>query len=308
MTGGNGSPSGGGPGGTAYGEPVTEGFDHAFTGRLVHTQRSEFQLVEVFDHPHFGRMLVLDGLIQTSERDEFCYHEMLVHPAMLSVPSPERSLVIGGGDGGTLRRMLEHPGRAEMCEIDRTVTDVSVEHLPSVSAGAITDTRATVVFDDGAAYVASHEATFDVIAVDSTDPIGPAVVLFSEAFYADCRRALRPGGVVVAQSGSPMYQGAELQAAYRNMREVFEHVEVYLGFVPTYPGVLWSFLAGTDGPPPSACAVEVLEARMRDRKLETRFYTPEVHAAAFALPAFVRDLLEEARDGAPPRPASVPRG
>jgi hypothetical protein len=141
-----------------FGERVTDGFDHAFEGSLVHRERSPFQDIEVYDHIHFGRVLTLDGLVQTTERDEFCYHEMLVHPALCALERPERVLVIGGGDGGTLRHVLMHdPAEAVMCEIDEAVARVSREHLPALSGGAFEDPRARLHIGDGAAYVAEHE-------------------------------------------------------------------------------------------------------------------------------------------------------
>jgi spermidine synthase len=240
-------------------------------------------------------VLVLDGLVQTSEGDEYWYHEMLVHPALCSREELGRVLVIGGGDGGTLRRVLEHrPEQAVMCEIDEAVTRACREHMPSVSAGAFEAPNATVVFEDGMAYVDRHPDTFDVIVVDSTDPVGAAVVLFTPEFYAACRRALRSGGVLVQQTGSPFYQGAEFATALRNMATAFDAVEVYQGFVPTYPGVVWSYTTATSGPPVSATPPEMVAARLADRGITTRVYTPEVHRAAFALPAFVRDLVREA--------------
>jgi spermidine synthase len=286
-----------------FGEPVTQGFEHVFAGELIHSERSAFQKVDVYDNEPFGRVLTLDDLIQTTERDEFCYHEMLVHPALSSLPTVERVLIIGGGDGGTLRHVLMHsPREAVMCEIDDAVVRVSREFMPALSQGAFDDPRAKLVIGDGASFVAEHEDAFDAILVDSTDPIGAAVVLFSEEFYAACRRALRPHGVFVSQTGSPMYQGREFQNALVNLRRAFPTVEVYLGFVPTYPGVLWSYTSATAGSPLSATSPRDVRARLDERGIETRFYTPDVHRSAFSLPVFVQELC------APAEAASVPRG
>lgn len=287
-----------------FGERVTEGLDNTFRGEPVYSERSAFQKIDVYDHPYFGRVLTLDDLVQTTERDEFCYHEMLVHPALCSREPVERVLIIGGGDGGTLRHVLMHQVHAVMCEIDEAVVRVSREYLPSLGAGAFDDPRATLVIDDGAVLVSRHEESFDAIVVDSTDPVGPAVVLFSTEFYESCRRALRPGGVVVAQSGSPYYQGAEFQRAVQNMSVEFDTVEPYVGFVPTYPGVLWSYASGTMGERVSATSAAEVRARLDARGITTRFYTPELHRASFALPAFVDALARDALTA----PASVPRG
>lgn len=287
----------------SFGERVAEDFEHAFAGELVHSERSEFQQLDVYQHSYFGRVLMLDGFVQTTERDEFCYHEMLVHPALTARERLDRILIIGGGDGGTLRHVLMHdPTQAMMCEIDEAVVRVSREYLPSLSDGAFDDPRAQVTFADGAAFVAEHTGAFDVIIVDSTDPVGAAVVLFSEAFYRDCFRALRPGGVLVAQTGSPMYQGAEFVNALANLSAAFPIAEVYTGFVPTYPGVLWSFTTGATDEPVSNAMPEILQSRLIDRGIETRFYSPALHAAAFTLPVFVAELRARAI------PASVPRG
>jgi spermidine synthase len=275
-----------------FGEQVTEGFDHVLHGERLFAGRSEYQKIDVYDHAHFGRVLTLDDTIQTTERDEFCYHEMLVHPALCSLERVERVLIIGGGDGGTLRHVLMHdPTEAVMCEIDDEVVRVSKELLPKLSAGAFDDPRGRLVIGDGAAYVATFEDHFDAILVDSTDPVGAAVVLFSVDFYRACRRALRPGGVLVSQTGSPMYQGAELAVALGNMASVFSSIETYLGFVPTYPGVLWSFTSGTEGVTLSDVPPDDIRARLMVRGIRTRFYTPEVHASSFSLPTFVRDLV-----------------
>lgn len=265
----------------SFGEKVTPGFESTFAGPLIYEEQTPFQRLEVFQNEHFGRMLVLDGFVQTTERDEFCYHEMLVHPSLSSLVGPLDVCIIGGGDGGTLRRVLEHPAaRVVQCEIDEAVTRMSRILLPSVSCGAFDDPRAELVFVDGAEYLSSRH-DLDAIIVDSTDPIGAAAILISAGFYRTCKSALRPGGVVVAQTGSPLYQLDELLLATRNMRAWFETVETYLGFVPSYPGVVWSFTAATDGRPVSA--------RTAGRK--GKFYSDEVHRSAFALPGFIRDKL-----------------
>lgn len=280
---------------SSFGEHIADGFDNAFTGELLRSVRSEFQKIEVYENPHFGRMLVLDGLVQTSENDEFCYHEMLVHPALAARDPIERVLVIGGGDGGTVRHVLMHGAReVVMCEIDEEVVRVCRELMPSVSDGALDDPRVRLVFGDGAAFVGEHGSSFDAIVVDGSDAIGPAAVLFSEEFYGSCRRALRPGGVLVSQTGSPMFQVEEFELALRNLEGTFDLVEPYMGFVPTYPGGIWSYMAATDGASVSAVPAEVVASRLRDRGIETRYYTPQIHAGAFALPAFVEKLRETA--------------
>ena len=290
---------------TRFGEPIAPNgsFSNVFEGETLYAGRSEFQKIDVYENARFGRVLTLDDLVQTTEADEYCYHEMLVHPALASMERVERALIIGGGDGGTLRHVLMHgPSEVVMCEIDAEVVRVCRELMPSVSDGAFDDPRGRVVFADGAAFVAEHESTFDAIVVDGSDAVGPATVLFSEGFYAACRRALVPGGVFVSQTGSPMFQPEEFDLALRNLSLAFPTVEPYLGAVPTYPGVLWSYMAATDGDPLSVVSADVVSDRLRARQITTRYYTPDVHGAAFALPAFVETLREAAT------PASVPRG
>ncbi len=290
---------------TRFGEPISPdgSFANVFDGEPLYTGQSEFQKIDVYDNPHFGRVLTLDDLVQTTERDEYCYHEMLVHPALASRERVERVLIIGGGDGGTLRHVLMHgPSEVVMCEIDSEVVRVCRDLMPSVSDGAFDDPRARVVFADGAAFVAEHESTFDAVVVDGSDAVGPATVLFSEAFYAACRRALVPAGVFVSQTGSPLFQADEFALALRNLTRAFPTVEPYLGAVPTYPGVLWSYMAATNGPAVSAVPADVLRDRSQARQISTRYYTPDVHRSAFALPAFVEAMREAAT------PTSVPRG
>ena len=278
-----------------FGEPITDGLRTVYEAELLHSERTPYQKLEIYDHPSFGRVLTLDDLIQTTERDEFCYHEMLVHPALASLERVERVLIVGGGDGGTLRRVLEHgPEEAVMCEIDDAVVRACREHMPAIAAGALDDPRTRVVIGDGAAFVAEHESSFDAVIVDGSDPVGPATVLFAESFFDACRRALRPGGVFVTQSGSPMFQTDEFRRVYANATAVFPTAEVYLSFVPTYPGVLWSYTTGSTGEPVSAASPEVVRRRLESRGVDARFYTPDLHPSVFVLPGFVEEICASA--------------
>jgi spermidine synthase len=290
---------------TRFGEPIAAdgSFANVFEGEVLYSGRSEFQKIDVYDNAFFGRVLTLDDLVQTTERDEFFYHEMLVHPALASLERVDRVLIIGGGDGGTLRHVLMH-GASDvvMCEIDEEVVRVCRELMPALSDGAFDDPRGRVVFADGAAFVAEHENVFDAVIVDGSDAVGPATVLFSEAFYGACRRALVPGGVFAAQTGSPIFQSDEFDLALGNLRRAFPTVEPYVANVPTYPGVLWSYMSATDGSPVSSADPVDVSRRLRERGITPRYYTPELHRGAFALPAFVETMCETAE------PASVPRG
>jgi spermidine synthase len=286
----------------AFGERVAAGFSNAFEGELVHTERSSFQKIDVYEHEYFGRVLTLDDLIQTTEQDEFCYHEMLVHPALCSRENVRRVLVVGGGDGGALRHALMHAAdEVVMCEIDDAVVRVSREHMPAIGGRSFDDARTKLVIDDGAAFVARCKDTFDAIVVDSTDPIGAAAVLVGREFYEACRVALKADGVLAAQTGSPYYQADEFRTSVGNMSAVFGSVEPYLGLVPTYPGVMWSYTTATDGPAVSSSSTEEIRARLDARGIAPRYYTPELHAGAFALPAFAAALADTARVSTVPR-------
>lgn len=280
---------------SGFSEPAVAGLTYTYGGTPVVSERSAFQRIEIYEHPTFGRVLVLDGLVQTTSRDEFVYHEMLVHVALLSHPSPRRVLVIGGGDGGTLRRVLEHPvERAVMVEIDERVTALCRAHMPEIAAGALADPRAQVRFEDGVRFVAETDERFDAILIDSSDPVGPGEPLFTPDFYRAARARLAPGGVLAAQSGSPYFQQDELHRTHANASAAFPDVRVYLASVPTYPGVLWSFLLAGER---LALEPDAAADRAADRKLETRYWTPAVQRGAFDLPGVVLDAI--APDGPP---------
>jgi spermidine synthase len=263
-------------------------------GRVIHRTRTAHQDLVVLETAAFGRVLALDGVVQLTERDEFAYHEMLAHVPLVAHGAARRVLIIGGGDGGTLREVLKHDDveQATLVEIDAGVIDLCREHLPAIAGGAFDDPRAEIVIADGTRFVAETDRRFDVIISDSTDPLGPAEVLFAPPFYADCRRRLAPGGVLVTQNGVPFMQGDELRNSVRALRPLFADVSCYLVPVPTYVGGFmalgWAGLdAATRETPP-----EEIARRYAARRLETRYYNPDVHAAAFALPNFVRALLD----------------
>jgi len=251
-----------------------------------------FQALEIIDTDAFGRALVLDQALQTSERDEFMYHEMLVHVPLMTHPRPVRVLVIGGGDGGTLRRVLEHlTTRPTQVEIDGAVIDACKKYLPSVSQGAFENPRANVVVEDGIPFIRQNPGGFDVVIVDSTDPIGPAAQLFEAPFYQDVARSLAEDGLMVAQSSSPLFMEDELRSQVANVRQAFPIVRTYLGCVPTYPGSLWSYTIGSKLHDPLAVRREAIATRLRESGIEPRYYSPDVHHAAFALPPFVAEIV-----------------
>jgi spermidine synthase len=258
--------------------------------RLAKT-KTPFQQLEIIETDLFGRCLILDNALQTSERDEFMYHEMLVHTALMTHPNPDRVLIIGGGDGGSLRRALMHrQTRPIQVEIDEAVISFCREHIPAISNGAFDNPRAQVVIADGFEYMRQHRGQFDVVIVDSTDPVGPAIPLFEEPFYRDVFAALAEGGLMVAQSNSPIYMQKELASQRTNLRAVFPIVRTYLGAVPMYPGGVWSYTIASKQHDPMSVAPEAIATRLSESTIETRYYSPQVHRAAFQLPGFIAEL------------------
>lgn len=279
-----------------FSEEVSPGFFYVYEGDLVASEQSPFQRIEIWDNETFGRILVLDGLVQTTIRDEFIYHEMLTHVPLLSVENPRSVLVIGGGDGGTLRHVLMHPSveRAVMVEIDERVTQLCRELMPSIAGDALDDPRAEVRFADGIAFVRDSDEMFDVILVDSSDPVGPGEGLFTPDFYRTAAARLRPGGVLAAQSGSPMFQQDEMHRAHRHAGTAFPDVRAYTCTIPTYPGSSWSFvMAGEKLDPGAGVAAE----RASARGLVTRYWTPALQQGAFDLSAIAQAVT--APDGPP---------
>lgn len=259
---------------------------------VLYRDRSDVQDLIIFDNPRFGRVMCLDGVVQTTEGDEFVYHEMLAHVPILAHGAAQRVLIIGGGDGGMAREVLKHDGLAvTMVEIDRAVVDFCAEHLPNHSAGAFENPRLDLVITDGARFVQETQERFDVIIVDSTDPIGPGAVLFTAEFYADCKRCLTEGGVVVTQNGVPFVQPEEITQSYRRLGESFADVHFYRAAVPTYQGGDMAFGWATDDPELRRTPAATLAQRYADADLDLRYLTPDVHAAAFALPRQVLDLM-----------------
>ncbi len=258
---------------------------------VVFHEKTENHEIMVFEHAQLGRVLTLDGVLQTTEADEFVYHEMIAHVPLLAHGAAKRVLIVGGGDGGSLRRCLMHDvAKATVVEIDRAVVECCRRHLPSIGAGAFDDARTELVIADGHAFVADTIDRFDVIIVDSTDPNGPGEVLFSREFYARCRRCLAPGGVLVSQNGMPFLQGDELRDAAGRMSAVFAHAGFYIAAIPTYYGGYMAFGWATDGADLRHQPVEQIRERFAAAGLETRFYTPEIHVGAFNLPPFIADL------------------
>jgi spermidine synthase len=247
----------------------------------------------LFENTTFGRALALDGVLQTTEKDEFIYHEMLAHLPILAHGAVRRVLIIGGGDGGMLEEVLKHRGveRVTMVDIDDTVIELSKLHLRSICGEAFEDPRLDLVIADGVDFVKTCAERYDVIIVDSTDPLGPGEVLFTEAFYQSCKRCLTPGGVLVTQNGVPFLQGAELSGTIACLRPLFADATCYLATVPTYVGGPMAFGWASDDPALRRNPVEVLRERFEAAGIDSRYYSPEIHLAAFTLPPYVAELM-----------------
>jgi spermidine synthase len=255
-------------------------------GTVVYEEKSEHQDLIVFDHDRFGRILALDNIVQVTSSDEFIYHEMMAHLPILAHGGAKRVLIIGGGDGGVLRHCLMHPTieHVTQVEIDQSVIDLCVKYMPMISAGAYDDPRAHVVIADGAKFVAETDQKFDVVVVDSTDPIGPGRVLFEPEFYAAAVGCLTEQGVIVTQSGVPLWEPISSQLTHVGLKPLVADFGFTRAPVPTYVG--GDMLLGWGCKSPSVRQTSLLELRKRyaDSGIVTKFYTPEVHVGAFAIP------------------------
>lgn len=256
--------------------------------------RTAFQEALIFRNERFGRVLTLDGVVQTTENDEFCYHEMITHVPIIAHGAVRRVLIIGGGDGGVLREALKHPGvTATMVELDKTVVNICREYMPSLSAGAFDDPRADVRFMDGIKFVAETDEKFDVIIVDSTDPIGPGDVLFTQEFYVDCARCLTEKGMLITQSGVTFMQNDEARNTWERMKSLFVDPAFYVTQVPSYAAGLMTLGWGCHSIEPRQTSVAELTERVSRAGLSTKYYTPAAHHAAFSVPAYIEALKSD---------------
>jgi spermidine synthase len=262
-------------------------------GQLVGV-KSQFQQISVFESEEFGRFLALDGLMMLTERDEFIYHEMIVHVPMAVNPSARRALVIGGGDGGTVRELTRYRGieHIDMADIDEMVVNVCREYLPSTSC-RLDDQRVRLHFEDGLRFVRRFENAYDLIIVDSTDPFGPGEGLFTREFYGNCFKALSPDGILVNQHENPYYDSYShaMRRAHRRIREIFPVCRVYQAHIPTYPSGHWLFGFASKKRDPLS---DLDSAAWDDLKLTTRYYNLNLHSGSFMLPNYVLEQLEDA--------------
>ncbi|WP_352406670.1 polyamine aminopropyltransferase [Acetoanaerobium noterae] len=258
----------------------------------LYTGKSEFQDVDVFESEEFGKFLTLDGLMMVTEKDEFIYHDMITHVAMATNPSIKKVLVIGGGDGGTVRELTRysHIEKIDMVEIDKLVVDVSREYLP-ITASKLDDPRVSLYFEDGIRFVADTKEVYDLILVDSTDPIGPGEGLFTTEFYQNCFNILSDNGILVNQSESPYYDqfSHEMKRAHKKIKNIFPISKVYQFHMPTYPSGHWLFGFASKNLDPIK---DVDFDKWNALGIKTKYYNPQLHVGCFALPSYVQEMLD----------------
>lgn len=275
-------------------ETLYDGYGQQFRiDELLYEEKTDHQHLVIFRNARFGRVMVLDGVVQTTGKDEFIYHEMLAHVPILAHGRVSRVLIVGGGDGGMLREVFKHGGiqAAVQVELDRQVVDLCRKFFPGHSQGAFEDPRLQLIFDDGLNYVKTTAEKFDVIIVDSTDPIGPGEALFSRDFYSACKRCLLPGGVLVTQNGVVFMQRDEVLTTAGHLRGLFQDWHFFTVAVPTYVGGCMTFGWATDDPALRQTPLADLRTRFQAGKFPTRYYNPEIHLAAFALPQYVLEVI-----------------
>ncbi|MFU0824429.1 polyamine aminopropyltransferase [Clostridium sp.] len=259
----------------------------------LYSGKSPFQKIDVLDTEEFGKMLIIDGVVMITQKDEFIYHEMITHVPMATNPEIKKVLVIGAGDGGTVRELTRYNTieKIDMVEIDEMVVKVSKEYLP-FTAGKLDDPRVNLYFEDGIKFVEGKENEYDLIIVDSTDPIGPGEGLFTRAFYTNCYKALTENGILINQNESPYYPSIarEMKRAQSKIRDIFPIAKAYQYIIPTYPGSLYIFGFASKNLDPIK---DFNAEKWNSLGLKTKYYNTELHVGAFALPNYVKEMLEE---------------
>jgi spermidine synthase len=264
--------------------------------KVLHEVKTDHQHLVIFENRTWGRVLILDGIFQLTTKDEFIYHEMMAHVPLMALDQPKKVLIIGGGDGGILREVLKHGSikQATLVEIDQEVIDTSVKYFPGVGAAAFKDSRTNVVIDDGMAFVKGCGERFDAVIVDSSEPVGPSAVLHSRKFFAACRNLLADGGIFITQNGVPFHHPEHLAKTSEILAGMYRHVHPYVCTQPCYFGGEFALSWASDSDASLKTDVATLRRRQRSRKIETRYWTPELHGGAFALPQFIQDVVDKA--------------
>lgn len=263
----------------------------------LYRDKTEHQDLIIFENAELGRVMALDGVVQTAERDEFIYHEMMAHVPILAHGKAKKVLIIGGGDGGMLREVCRHTQveSVTMVEIDAGVVEFCRQYLPNHNAGAYDDPRFNLVIDDGVKFVNQTNETFDVIISDCTDPIGPGESLFTSEFYQGCERCLNPGGIFVAQNGVCFLQQDEAVNSHQKLSHYFSDVSFYQAAIPTYYGGIMTFAWATNSPEHRQLDAKTLQARFDAADIACRYYNPAIHYGSFALPQYLLNALSASR-------------
>ena len=265
--------------------------------RVLHEVKTEHQHMVIFENSTWGTTLVLDGVFQLTTRDEYIYHEMMAHVPLMAVSSPKRVLVVGGGDGGVLREVLKHPTvkKATLVEIDQSVIDTTLKYFPEIPGKTFDNPRADIVIADGLKYVSETKEKFDAIIVDSSEPIGPSAVLHTKEFFADCKRAQKKGGALVTQNGLPFLLPEQISGTTEIFASLFKHVAPYLCTQPCYFGGPFALNLATNDKEILQISSKKLRARAKRRKInDLKYWTPNLHVGAFALPAYVQGVVDDA--------------
>lgn len=260
--------------------------------KILCSRQSDFQKIEVLETTGFGRVLLIDGLVMLTEKDEFVYHEMITHVPLYSHPNPEKVLIIGGGDGGTAREAIRHPRvkQVDLVDIDRVVSEVSLEYLPKVSQSLLSE-KVSCRFEDGVEFVKHTKTRYDVILIDSTDPINVGEGLFTKEFYQNCHSILKPDGILANQAESPVFTSNWVKNINQKLRHVFKNVHFYQANIPTYPSGQWLFGFASKRYHPLS---DFREKNYQADQLGFKYYNRKIHSAAFSLSTFVRSMIEEA--------------
>ncbi|HBG61640.1 MAG: spermidine synthase [Omnitrophica WOR_2 bacterium GWF2_38_59] len=263
------------------------------TGQLLYKTKTPFQDVRIYDTDRFGKLLLIDGAIQTTEKDEFIYHEMITHPVLLMHSNPKNILIIGGGDGGVLREVLKHNiKKVTLVEIDEEVINLSKKFFPTLSRGAFNDQRVNIVIQDGARFIRKTKETFDIVIIDSPDPVGAAKALFSKNFYIGISSALKENGIMIRQTGSTIVQDGVLKKNYKLLKAIFPYLAVEIAAIPTYIGGFFSFTIASKSINPHKVQYKTVLKMFENLDLKTKFYNPEIHFASMQLPNYVIEDLQ----------------
>ncbi len=259
--------------------------------KKVYSGKSPYQKIEIMDTFAFGRILILDGIIQLSKKDEFIYHEMLAHPAIFIHPEPKKILIVGGGDGGILKETLKHPIKEiYLVEIDKKIIEISQKYLPFVSKRAFKDKRAKILIEDGIKFVKRYKDFFDIAILDSTDPLGPSLKLFSKNFYQDIFNALTKKGILSIQSGCLFEQFFHLKSIYQEVKNIFPYVEIHKASIPSLQHDEYSFILASKLNLKKISSNDI-KKRYNKLKLDLKYYSPEIHFTSTVLPKYLKEKI-----------------